>query len=74
MQWQQRREEEEEERGKAYLVWKELAAWLVAHGVTEGGEIGGWCWLQLEEEEAEACKEEGKLVVGAVGIIIHPYL
>jgi hypothetical protein len=30
--------------------------------------------LQLEEEEAEACKEEGKLVVGAVGIIIHPYL
>jgi hypothetical protein len=30
--------------------------------------------LQLEEEEAEACKGEGKLSVGAVGIIIHPYL
>jgi len=26
----------------------------VAHGVTGGGEAGGWLWLQLEEEEAKA--------------------
>jgi hypothetical protein len=26
--------------GEAYLEWKELAAWLVAHGVSGGGEAG----------------------------------
>jgi predicted negative regulator of RcsB-dependent stress response len=53
MQWQQRREEEEEEeRREVYLVWKELAAWLVTHDVTGGGEVGGWRWLQLEKEKA----------------------
>jgi hypothetical protein len=40
----------------------------VAHGATGGGETGGWLWSQLEEEEAEACKGEGKLVVGTIGV------
>ena len=34
-----------------------------------GRVTGGWLWLQLEEEEAEeACKGDGKLAVGTVGV------
>jgi hypothetical protein len=40
----------------------------VAYGATGGGEAGGWLWSQLEEEEAEACKGEGKLAVGTIGV------
>jgi len=40
----------------------------VAHGATGGGEASDWLWLQLEGEEAEVCKGEGKLAVGTVGV------
>ena len=40
----------------------------MAYGATGGGEAGGWLWLQLEEEEAKACKGEGKLAVGIVEV------
>jgi hypothetical protein len=41
----------------------------VAHSATGGGEAGGWLWSQPgKEEKAEACKGEGKLVVGTVGV------
>jgi len=63
---------EEEERCEAgrgeLLAWRELAAWLVVHGATGGGEAGGLHWSRLEEEGAESCKGEGKLTAGAVGV------
>jgi len=40
----------------------------VVHGTTGGGEAGGWLWSQLEEEEAEACRGEGKLTIGTIGV------
>jgi hypothetical protein len=51
-----------------YLAWRELAAWLVVHGATGGGEAGGVHWSRLEDEGAESCKGEGKLTAGAVGV------